>query len=244
MQANRQRSAPLSYAHFLCTLLFFEVEAWETESFLPLQDHHQVRFEKEPLTAETAEQFSEADIIAPFIYSDMGQDVLQQLPRLKLIATRSTGFDHIDTEFCEQNGIQVCNVPSYGENTVAEHTFGLLLTLSHRLTEAIDRTRKGDFSQAGLQGFDLMGKTLGVVGTGTIGEKVIAIAKGFQMDVIAFDVSPRPELARRLGFRYAGLNQVLAAADVVTLHVPANPQTKKPDLDGTVQPHERRGGAD
>jgi D-lactate dehydrogenase len=207
-------------------IVVFEVEAWETESFLPLQDHHQVRFAKEPLTAGNAEQFSEADIIAPFIYSDVGEDVLKQLPRLKLIATRSTGFDHIDTDFCEQNGIQVCNVPSYGENTVAEHTFGLLLTLSHRLTEAIDRTRKGDFSQEGLQGFDLMGKTLGVVGTGTIGEKVIAIAKGFQMDVVAFDVKPKADLAERLGFRYASLDQVLAEADIVTLHVPANPKTK------------------
>ena len=207
-------------------IVIFEVEAWESESFLPLQDHHEVTFVQDPLTAENVSRFSGADIIAPFIYSDLKQDVLKQLPRLKLIATRSTGFDHIDTDFCVQNGIQVCNLPSYGENTVAEHTFGLLLTLSHRLTEAIDRTRKGDFSQEGLQGFDLMGKTLGVVGTGTIGEKVIAIAKGFQMNVVAFDVKPKPELAHRQGFRYAALDQVLADADIVTLHVPATPKTQ------------------
>lgn len=123
-------------------IVIFEVEAWESESFLPLQDHHEVTFVQDPLTAENVGRFSGADIIAPFIYSDLKQDVLKQMRRLKLIATRSTGFDHIDTDFCEQNGIQVCNVPSYGENTVAENTFGLLLTLSHRLTEAIDRTPK------------------------------------------------------------------------------------------------------
>jgi D-lactate dehydrogenase len=207
-------------------VVIFEVEAWETKSFSPLQDNHDVEFVKSPLTVENASQYSDADIIAPFIYSEVNESVLKQLPQLKLIATRSTGFDHIDTDFCEENGIQVCNVPSYGENTVAEHTFGLLLALSHKLTEAIDRTRKGDFSQEGLQGFDLMGKTLGVIGTGTIGEKVIGIARGFQMDVIAFDVKAKPELAERLGFRYASLEQVLAEADIVTLHVPANPKTK------------------
>lgn len=93
-------------------IVVFEVEAWETERFLPLREHHEVKFVKEPLTAENARQFGEADIIAPFIYSAVGREVLKQLPRLKLIATRSTGFDHIDTDFCEENGVQVCNVPS------------------------------------------------------------------------------------------------------------------------------------
>lgn len=180
----------------------------------------------EPLTSENAGQYADAQIISTFIYSDLGSAVLQQLPHLKLIATRSTGFDHIDTNYCQANGLLVSNVPSYGENTVAEHTFGLLLNISHNLTEAVDRTRKGDFSQIGLQGFDLRGKVLGVIGTGTIGEYVISIAKGFQMKVVAFNAKPRLELADQLDFRYVAFNDLLAAADIITLHVPANPQTR------------------
>jgi D-lactate dehydrogenase len=205
--------------------VIFEVEPWETKTFESLQAEHEVEFVREPLTADNASHYADAQIISTFIYSNLGQVVLEQLPHLKLVATRSTGFDHVDTDFCEEKGILLSNVPAYGENTVAEHTFGLILAISHKLVEATDRTRKGDFSQDGLQGFDLRGKTLGVVGTGAIGEYVISIARGFQMDVVAFDVQPQPELAERLGFRYADLDDVLAAADIVTLHVPANPQT-------------------
>lgn len=108
----------------------------------------------------------------------MDRALLEALPRLRLIASRSTGVDHIDLNACRERGITVCNVPSHGKITVAEHVFGLLLTISHRLEEAIDRTRKGDFSPRGLQGFDLRGKTLGVIGTGDIGKEVIRIANG------------------------------------------------------------------
>jgi len=207
-------------------VIIFEVEPWEAKTFEQLQTEHEVQCVDESLTPDNADQYADAQIISTFLYSDVSATVLQQLPNLKLIATRSTGFDHIDTAYCQEKGITVCNVPSYGDNTVAEHTFGLLLSISHKLTEASDRTRKGDFSQAGLQGFDLRDKTLGVIGTGSIGEYVIGIAKGFRMQVVAFDVNPQPALAERLGFRYAELEQVLAAADVVTLHVPANPKTR------------------
>jgi len=204
----------------------FEVEDWEADTFSALDsEDHDVECVPVPLTAENASEFADAQVISTFIYSSLDADVLAQLPNLKFIATRSTGFDHIDQPHCEERGLMVSNVPSYGENTVAEHTFGLLLNISHRLTEAVDRTRKGDFSPKGLQGFDLRGKTLGVVGTGTIGQYVIGIARGFQMSVVAFDVKPQPELAESLGFRYADLDELLAAADIVTLHVPANPHT-------------------
>jgi len=205
--------------------VIFEVEPWEAETFSGLDQDHDVTCVPEPLTVENVEQFADAQVVSTFIYSSLSQDVLDQLPNLKFIATRSTGFDHIDATYCKEQGLLVSNVPSYGENTVAEHTFGLLLNISHRLTEAVDRTRRGDFSPNGLQGFDLRGKTLGVVGTGTIGQYVIGIARGFQMEVVAFDVTPKPELAEQLGFRYASLDEVLATADIVTLHVPANPKT-------------------
>lgn len=204
----------------------FEIEKWECEKLQDLQEEHEVEFVEEPLTSDNAKQYADADAVSAFIYSDFDADILKQFDHLKLIATRSTGVDRIDTDYCEKQGITVCNVPSYGKNTVAEHTFALILAIAHNLTKATDRTRKGDFSQQGLQGFDLRGKTLGVIGTGDIGTSVIEIAKGFRMEVVAFDTKQKEELASKLGFRYASMDEVLSTADIITLHVPGNEKTR------------------
>ncbi|MEB3359343.1 MAG: hydroxyacid dehydrogenase [Synechococcales bacterium] len=207
-------------------IVVFEIENWERDAFESLNADHEIEFTRHALTAETVQQYADTDIISTFIYSRLDRDILQNFQSLSLIATRSTGTDHIDMDYCDEQHIQVCNVPNYGENTVAEHVFGLLLTISHNLTQAIDRTRRGDFSLQGLQGFDLRGKTLGVIGTGSIGECVIGIARGFGMNVLAFDVKPRKDLADRLGFHYVAMAELLSQADVITLHVPAIPQTQ------------------
>lgn len=206
-------------------IVIFNVEPWERQTFEQLKNEHEVEYADQPLTANTASQYADAEVISTFIYSDLHANVLNQLTNLQMVATRSTGFDHIDMDYCKKHDIKVCNVPTYGENTVAEHVFGLLLAIAHKLPQAIERTRKGDFSLQGLQGFDLQGKTLGVIGTGNIGQCVIQIAKGFSMKVIAFDVKPNEELADRLGFHYAPMEEVLATADFITLHVPANEKT-------------------
>ena len=203
----------------------FELERWETDTFAGLDAAHAVHYHRHPLDADNAGTYSDAEIVASFIYSDLSAETLRQLPNLRLIATRSTGYDHIDLDYCREHGIAVCHVPSYGENTVAEHVFGLLLTISHHLAEAIDRTRKGDFSPEGLRGFDLRGKTLGVVGTGAIGRHVIEIASGFRMNVIAYDAYPDPQAAETLGFTYTDLDDLLQRSDVITLHVPDKPET-------------------
>jgi D-lactate dehydrogenase len=203
-----------------------DVEDWERDILMgELKGEHDVEFCDHSIEPGSMEEFSDAEILSPFIYSELYRKVLKDLPNLKLIATRSTGYDHIDIDYCRERGITVCNVPSYGDNTVAEHVFGLMLTLSHRLYESIDRTRKGDFSMQGLRGFDLREKTLGVIGTGSIGRYVIGIALGFHMKVLAFDVKPDPDLARETGFRYVSLEELLAGADIVTLHVPGGEKT-------------------
>jgi len=207
-------------------IVIFELEDWERGAFEPLAVDHDVKLLAEPLTRDRASEYADADIVSTFIYSSLDRPVLEQLPELKLIATRSTGFDHIDLDHCEQNDIVVANVPDYGDNTVAEHVFALLLTLSHKMEAAIDRTRKGDFSPRGLQGFDLEGKTFGVIGTGRIGRHAIRIARGFAMDVVAFDVQPDEEAARELDFEYVEMDELLARSDVISLHVPASPKTR------------------
>ena len=207
-------------------IIVFEVEDWERQAFETLQVENQIEFVSGPLTRENAGSYSDAEAVSPFIYSNLSADVQRHLGRLKLIATRSTGFDHIDLEYCDANNITVCNVPVYGDNTVAEHVFALLLAISHKMIAAVDRTRRGDFSLKGLQGFDLFGKTLGVIGTGSIGRCVIEIAKGFRMEILASDVRPDEELASRLGFTYVNTDQLLASSDIITLHVPSNEHTR------------------
>ncbi|WP_373528752.1 NAD(P)-dependent oxidoreductase, partial [Nostoc sp.] len=206
-------------------IVVFEVEVWERETFRDLSNGHEVKYVQELLTDENASQYADANVISTFIYSDISAAVLKQLPHLKLIATRSTGYDRIDADYCQQHGVTICNVPTYGENTVAEHVFALLLAISHKIPEASDRTRKGDFSLEGLRGFDLQGKKLGVIGTGNIGQCVIEIAKGFRLEVIAFDVKQKQELTSQLGFRYVAMEELLSTADIITLHVPANEKT-------------------
>jgi D-lactate dehydrogenase len=207
-------------------ITIFELEEWERQAFERLHRQHDVTLLSKPLSAANASDHDDAEAVSTFIYSRLNRSVLEQLPHLKLIATRSTGFDHIDLDYCEQHDVAVCNVPTYGDNTVAEHVFALLLTLSHRMDQAIDRTRKGDFSPRGLQGFDLQGKTFGVVGTGNIGRHAIRIARGFGMEVIAHDVKPDPDAAAQLDFTYVDMDELLRRADVISLHVPSTPETR------------------
>lgn len=206
-------------------IVVFETEEWEERACLTLQSEHDVSCSSGVLDARSAAEHADAEILSTFVNSKLGADVLAQFPQLKLIATRSTGYDHIDLDWCSANGVAVANVPDYGDSTVAEHAFALLLAVARNLVEAVERTRRGNFSQAGLRGFELHAKTLGVIGTGRIGRRMIEIARGFAMSVIAYDLYPNNEAATRLGFRYAGLDDVLATADVLTLHVPAIPQT-------------------
>ncbi len=204
----------------------FEVEPWERNAFESLSEHHDVNFIERPLKANGAGEFTEAEVLSPFIYSDLSTASLERFPNLRLITTRSTGVDHVDRDYCEDKGIIVCNVPSYGESTVAEHVFALLLSISHNTFHAIERTRKGDFSLQGLRGFDLSGKTIGVIGTGSIGEHVIRIARGFDMQVIAYDVKPQEALADELDFIYRPLDRLLRESDIITLHVPGTSKTQ------------------
>ena len=206
-------------------VVLFEVEPWECETFEDLEAEHDVVFEQSLLSTDNADRHAGAQIISTFIYSRLGREVLKKFDDLKLIATRSTGFDHIDLDFCHERGIKVANVPTYGENTVAEHVFALLLAISHKLIDAVDRTRRGDFSQAGLQGFDLMGKTMGIVGTGHIGRHTARIARGPGMEVLAFDVQPDEGAAREIGFQYVDLDELLRRSATTPAQYPARPCT-------------------
>ena len=206
-------------------IAFFEVEDWEREHFTRGLQGHELTFYREPLDEDLTDQVRDAEVVSVFIHSRITRGVVQGLPQLRFVATRSTGYDHIDLDACAERGIPVSNVPFYGENTVAEHTFGLILTLSRKILKAYLRTSRGDFTLKGLEGFDLMGKTLGVVGAGSIGLHVIRIAKGFGMSVLAYDVRQNRLISEVLGFEYTSLEDLLRRADIVSLHAPYLPST-------------------
>ncbi|GCE45872.1 D-lactate dehydrogenase [Thermosporothrix hazakensis] len=184
-----------------------------------------LKYTEENLSDVDQAELAKVEIYIPFVNTRIGLDELKKMPRLRLIATRSTGYDHIDLEAAAQQGIAITNVPAYGERTVAEFAFALMLTLSRKVNLAATRTQHDDFSLEGLQGFDLYGKMLGVVGAGAIGLHMIRIAKGFGMDVVAFDVVQNRLIAEVLGFRYVDMDMLLSVADIVSLHVPALPST-------------------
>ena len=206
-------------------IAFFETESWQEDYLKGKLAQVELSFFAEPLSADNINSVKDCQIISPFIYSQMDKDILQQLPELKMVATRSTGFEHIDSVFAKENKIDICNVPFYGENTVAEHTFALILTLSRKIIDSVERTRRGDFTLDGLRGFDLKDKTLGIVGLGHIGLHVARIAKGFEMNVLAFDLKPDKKIAKKIGFEYASFEELLSNSDVITLHAPYNKAT-------------------
>ena len=203
----------------------FEIEEWEKEHFTKAFGEESVLFSEEHLTLDTVSLAKDCEVLSVFIYSQLTKEVLDQLPHLRYITTRSTGFDQIDIEYAKQRGIVVSNVPEYGTHSVAEHTISLLLAITRSLIPSIERTRKGNFDLAGLAGVDLFGKTVGVIGFGNIGKHVSRIAKGLGMEVISYTNKPLPEEAETYGVTFVELPQLLRDSDIITLHVPLTPET-------------------
>lgn len=201
---------------------FFGVKAWEKEAIekeiVKLPTYGVGIFSEE--VQDNIEQAANYEVLSVFIYSVLDKKTLDKLPKLKLIVTRSTGMDHIDLAECKKRKIEVRSVAEYGSRTVAEYTMALILAVTKKIVIAHQSVEEGEFSPEGLTGIDLFGKTLGVVGVGKIGQNVIRIARAMGMKVIAVERSPDEKLAVRLGFGYRTLEELLAQADVVSLHVP------------------------
>ncbi len=207
-------------------IAFFEREEWEESVVRKNFPNDEILFLGGPLNDETILRQTDYDVISTFVGSRITAKTLAMFSNLKFIATRSTGFDHIDLDACKARGITVAYVPGYGDNTVAEFAFGLLLSLTRKIYQAANRMKEtGSLSQEGLRGIDLKGKTIGIIGTGRIGREMIAVAKGFGMKVLAYDPFPNASLASTLGFRYVPLEELLAGSDVVSLHCPLTKET-------------------
>ncbi len=208
--------------------VFTEVEEQWQEEFLRSEldePELELEFTEAEVDSVSGSIKDEAILLSPFIRSNCSAEELAEWPQLQLIATRSTGYDHIDLGYCRQHNVAVSNVPTYGDNTVAEHTFALILALSRKIHQVIVRSQRGEYGFHDIQGFDLRGKTLGVIGTGHIGKHVIKMARGFGMDVLAYDPQTDKFVAELLDFEYVDLPELLSESHIVSLHCPLNDAT-------------------
>ena len=206
-------------------IAFFNISSWEQKILMQAFPKDTLTFSSEDITLSNASKYKKAQILSLFVHNKLTAKILDQLPNLKLIATRSTGYDHIDLEYCKARNINVCNVPTYGENTVAEHAFALILTLSRKIVLAVNHTKQGNFNRADLQGFDLQGKTIGVVGCGNIGRHLVHMARGFNMNVLIYDLKKDPTFAKLEQAKYVSLDTLLKQSDIISLHLPYFNQT-------------------
>jgi D-lactate dehydrogenase len=202
-------------------IIFFEVPTVEQEMLKQFFPEDQVSFYQEKLTEENVALAKDAEVISTFINSMISSSIIDAIPTLKYITTRSTGFDHIDVAYARSKNILVSNVPAYGSSTVAEFAFALLLNLSRKVYLANQELKENaDFSIYSFRGFDLKDKVMGVIGTGKIGKNFIKMAKGFGMRVVAYDLYPDMSFATEVGIEYKSLNEVFTLSDVISLHAP------------------------
>jgi D-lactate dehydrogenase len=183
---------------------------------------HRCKFVEDKINLNNLD--AETEAISIFVTSTVTREIIEKLPKLRIIACRSTGFNNVDMQATKERDITVVNVPTYGEQTVAEYTFTLLLALTRKL-QLILESEKQLYEQANLRGHDLSGKIFGVIGTGHIGQKSIKASQGFSMSTIAYDPFPVKDLEQKLGFRYVSLDDLIAQADIISLHAPYLPTT-------------------
>ncbi|MBP6891542.1 hydroxyacid dehydrogenase [Candidatus Shapirobacteria bacterium] len=208
-------------------IAFFGVKNWEKkiieEQITNLENFGIGIFESE--VQDDLELAAQYEILSVFIYSRIDKKTLDKLPNLRMIATRSTGFDHIDMDECKKRNIIVETVPVYGSRTVAEYTIGLMLAVAKNIVESDEALQDDEFSPEGLTGIDLYKKTLGIVGLGKIGSNVAKVARAMGMKIVAMDKNPNLKIVKRYKIEMVGLKELLQRSDVVSLHVPAIKET-------------------
>ncbi len=185
-----------------------------------------IDYRSEKLTIDTVKHANGYDVICAFVHDDLSKPVIDALYdlKVKLIALRSVGYDHVDLKSAAGK-IPVVRVPDYSPYAVAEHTAALILSLNRKIHLAYQRTRSHDFTLNGLMGFDLHGKTAGIIGSGKIGKALATILRGFGMRVLLNDIVPDDAFAQQAGASYVDLKTLLQQSDIVSLHCPLNEET-------------------
>ncbi len=207
---------------------FFSSKSYDATYFNRYNTSHQLKFFDTHLSLESVDLIIDSQAVCVFVNDRLDANVMAQLAarNVKIIALRCAGFNNVDLKAAQSYGIAVVRVPAYSPHAVAEHAVALIMTLNRKTHKAYNRVREGNFSLERLTGFDIFGKTVGVIGTGKIGEAFAKIMKGFGCRVLAYDLQPHPELVA-LGIEYVSLNELFANSDIVSLHCPLTPQTTR-----------------
>ncbi|MCP5465809.1 MAG: 2-hydroxyacid dehydrogenase [Thermotogae bacterium] len=187
---------------------------------------HELSFFEPRLTSDTLSMAYGYKVISAFVNDRIDRNVLEKLKKngTEMIAMRSAGFNNVDIKAAKEFGISITRVPAYSPNAVAEHTVALILALNRKVHKAYNRVREGNFSLDGLMGFDLAGKTVGIIGTGKIGQNVARILKGFDTKIIAYDKYKNPEF-EKYDAEYTDLDTLFEKSDIISLHCPLLPET-------------------
>lgn len=209
-------------------IAFFSSKIYDKIYFNRYNTYHELKYFENPLNAESVDLTNGYDGVCVFVNDQLNAEVIAQLAarNIKIIALRCAGFNNVDLQAAQKHGITVVRVPAYSPHAVAEHAVALIMTLNRKTHKAYNRVREGNFSLERLTGFDLNGKTVGVVGTGKIGEAFAFIMKGFGCKVLAYDIHPNPVLINA-GIQFVELDELFAQSDVISLHCPLTPQTNR-----------------
>jgi D-lactate dehydrogenase len=210
-------------------IAFYDTKPYDREYFeQAVEEGMVVQYHDFRLSAETANSAAGADVVCVFVNDPLDRACLTQMAQLnvKLVALRCAGFNNVDRVAAKELGIRIVRVPAYSPYAVAEHTVALLMALNRKIHRAYNRVREQNFSLSGLVGFDLHGKTIGIVGTGKIGRVTAQIFRGFGCHVIAHDLQPTQDWAAQYGVHYTSFDSLLVESDVVSLHVPFTPETR------------------
>ncbi len=208
-------------------IAFFSTQPYDREYFERYNDQHEIIFFEARLNEQTVKLATGCEAICAFVNDRLDAGIITALKDIgiKIIAQRCAGFNNVDIAAAHENGITVVRVPAYSPHAVAEHALALLMTLNRKTHKAYNRVREGNFSLDRLTGFDLYGKTVGIVGTGKIGQCFARIMQGLGCNVLAFDIIANKEM-ESLGVQYLPLLELLQQSDIISLHCPLTEQTK------------------
>ena len=225
--SQRERNL-LAKSSLAMKVSIFSTKSYDRQFFTAAntQHHHELTFLEARLDRQTACLAINASAVCVFVNDEVDINTLEFLAKsgVNLIALRCAGYNNIDIQAAKALGLKTVRVPAYSPYAVAEHAVGLILTLNRKLHRAYNRVREGNFSLEGLLGFDLHGRTIGIIGTGKIGRVVAKIMTGFGCKVLAYDLYPHPD-CEKIGVEYIDLPQLFARSDIVTLHCPLTPET-------------------
>ena len=210
-------------------IAFFDAKSYDIESFNAVNKDYNfdIRYYQERLSISTVPLAKGADVVCIFVNAECDAQVIDELINngVKLIALRCAGFNNVDLKAAEGR-IRVTRVPAYSPHAVAEYAVSLMLSLNRKIYRAVNRTRDGNFTLNGLLGFDMYGKTAGVIGMGRIAKELIKILHGFGMNVMAYDLYPDHEFAKQYDVKVVSLDELYADSDIISLHCPLTPDTK------------------